>query len=429
MRAGFARVEITPPAGERPEMMGFGPFLGRTALEVLHPIHVRASYLEDARGGAALLLSFDLCGLCEDLAEAIREAAGESAGLDAKQVVAGCTHTHSAPSVMPIVGWGEFHEPTARRLPRLAAQAARAARAAAAPVCLEAGKAPLDSFTWNRVYGPNGPRDVEVRVLAFRAATSKRLLGLWAYYSCHPVLLCEQCRVISSDFCGIAMQALEERNAGAVCSFLQSYCGDINPVLAHMRQERSIVHLAHFAGRFRVAVGEAVRSAVAAAEGPVAAASPKLRLPVSVLDDATIAGFVADAELGRRDAGWKKLAAISTQLLKVEAARLRRQKEPSRSVPVAALRVADYTLVFHPFEMFTQIGLDIRQRLGFDNTWVVGYANGYEGYAPTADRFAPTSGDYAAHGVPLMMGRHPYRADLGQLLTAGLVKLGAGARG
>src|SRR5512140_2799356 len=124
MQAGFARVEITPPVDEHPEMMGVGAVLGRTALEIAQPLHVRASYLEGEE--AALLLSFDSCGLREDLADEVRAAAGKAVGLAPAQVITACTHTHSAPSVMPIIGWGEFHQPTAERLPKQAAQAARA---------------------------------------------------------------------------------------------------------------------------------------------------------------------------------------------------------------------------------------------------------------------------------------------------------------
>lgn len=425
MIAGFSRVEITPLPREHPEMMGFGAFLGRTALEVLQPIHVRASYLED--GGKALVLSFDLCGLSESLAEAIRKAAGEAAGLSAEQVVATCTHTHSAPSVMPIIGWGEFDEATAGRLPRLAAQAAEAARGAAAAAAVESGRTTFEWLSRNRVYGSKGSRDTELRTFAFREMASGRLLGLWAHYTCHPVLLCEQCRVISPDFCGVAMQALEAASQGAVCSFLQGYCGDINPLWAHMKQERSIVNLAHAGRRFRVAVGEAMAASQPATDGSIRVASKALPLSVALMSEEAIRAFEANAVT--RGEGWRRLSGTAGPAIRSEGEKLRAMKAPRRNVPTAALAVGQHTLVFHPFEMFTQVGLDIRERLGADTTWVVGYANGYEGYAPTIDRFAPTTGDYAAHGVPLMMGRNPYSPALSSELIEGLTKIGEHVKG
>lgn len=426
MKAGFARVEITPPAGEHPEMMGFGAFLERTALDVLQPIYVRASYVKDQGGNGAVLLAFDLCGLSEELSDRIRRATARAVGLPVSGVITTSTHTHSAPSVMPILGWGEYDEATAERLPSRAAQAAREAKRRAAEVTLDVGVFTLDGFARNRVYGPEGPRDSGLKVLAFRDRRDSRLVGLWTHYSCHPVLLCEQCRVISPDFCGVAMEALESESNGAVCSFLQGSCGDINPTLAHMRQERSIVHLSHFARRFRVAVEQAMMHSHALPDARIAVLRELLSLPVSVLRDDAIEAFAAHARL--QGEGWARLSGLLASRLQEAAPRLRRARRPARRVPLAALAVGDLTLLFHPFEMFTQIGLDIQHSLGSERTWVVGYANGYHGYAPTIDRFSPVTGDYAAHAVPLMMGRHPYAPSLPNRLREALVSLGARAR-
>ncbi len=102
MIAGFSRVEITPLPREHPEMMGFGAFLGRTALEVLQPIHVRASYLED--GGKALVLSFDLCGLSEKPGrghtEGGRRGGGPERGAGGRYV-----HAHSLRAVCDADHW------------------------------------------------------------------------------------------------------------------------------------------------------------------------------------------------------------------------------------------------------------------------------------------------------------------------------------
>jgi len=420
MQAGFARVEITPPPGEHPEMMGFGAFLGRTALEVAQPIHVRASYLEG--GDAALLLSFDLCGFDEKLADEIRAAAAAAAGLAPEQVIAACTHTHSAPSVVHVIGWGEFDPATAARLPEQAARAARAARESLAPVKVCAGAGELDGFSYNRVYREGGPRDTRLRTLAFRAEDGT-LRALWAHYACHPVVLCEACRVISPDFCGVAMQALEARTPGAVCSFLQGPCGDIDPLWAHRPQERSLVHLAHAAYRFRRAVEVVMGSSTGVAGDRVHIATSRLVLPVVLWDEQTL---LAMHDLSV-EWGGQRGAEIALPLMREEAARLAQQPSPQREVPMGALALGDHTVVFHPFEMFTAVGREVEAGIG-GPAWVVGYANGYEGYAPTRDRFAPQSGDYAAHALPLMMGRNPYAPSLPERLAAGLVGLGRDVR-
>jgi hypothetical protein len=285
-------------------------------------------------------------------------------------------------------------------------------------VTVSAGVTELKDFSRNRVYGPGGPRDTRVRVLAFHDEAGA-LRGAWAHYTCHPVWLCEQCRVISPDFCGVAMQALEAEQPGFVGTFLQGSCGDINPVRAHFPQERSLVHLAHAGYRFRRAVEAALGQAKPVRGERVRAASSRLPLPVAVMSEATLNAFVASAQ--DRGEGWRRLVQIARPQMEEEAKQLARHA--SREAPISALRVANHTLVFHPFEMFTALGQRIESSVG-GSAWTVGYANSYEGYAPTIDRFAPQSGDYAAHAVPLMMGRHPYTSALGEELVEGLVELG-----
>jgi hypothetical protein len=222
------------------------------------------------------------------------------------------------------------------------------------------------------------------------------------------------------------MQALEVKHQGAVCTFLQGYCGDINPLWAHMKQERSIVNLAHAGRRFRTAVEEALAASRAELAGRVRVASKALPRSVALMSEEAVRAFEANVQT--RGERWRRLAGIAGTAIRGEAETLRAMRRPRRNVPTAALAVGKHTLVFHPFEMFTQVGLDIRERLGADTAWVVGYVNGYEGYVPTIDRFAPTTGDYAAHGVPLMMGRNPYSPALASELVEGLTKIGQHVR-
>jgi len=54
---------------------------------------------------------------------------------------------------------------------------------------------------------------------------------------------------------------------------------------------------------------------------------------------------------------------------------------------VQALRIGDFVLVTFPGEFFAEVGLRIKQRSPYPNTFVAGYSNGSIGYAPTADSY------------------------------------------
>ncbi|RKY66306.1 MAG: hypothetical protein DRQ02_09055, partial [Candidatus Latescibacterota bacterium] len=60
--------------------------------------------------------------------------------------------------------------------------------------------------------------------------------------------------------------------------------------------------------------------------------------------------------------------------------------------------------------------------------FVVGYANGYRGYAPTEDQYAwdGKSGraySYAAYSVPFIRGDYPFHPAIGATLAQAMTKL------
>ncbi|MBM4082759.1 MAG: hypothetical protein FJ278_23840, partial [Planctomycetes bacterium] len=104
MKAGFARVSITPPLGT--PMMGFG---GRDREKGCTGVHddvsVRAAYLEHA-GEAALLMGFDLCFVGRADSDRMKAAIGKKLGLAPKQILLNASHNH----VGPMVGtWYDAH--------------------------------------------------------------------------------------------------------------------------------------------------------------------------------------------------------------------------------------------------------------------------------------------------------------------------------
>jgi hypothetical protein len=76
----------------------------------------------------------------------------------------------------------------------------------------------------------------------------------------------------------------------------------------------------------------------------------------------------------------------SLQFLQETLADKKRASGPIR-VEIQALRVGDFVLVTFPGEPFAEVGLRIKKRSPFPNTFVAGCTNGRIGYAPTADAY------------------------------------------
>ncbi|MDD4144502.1 MAG: hypothetical protein PHN68_07695, partial [Prolixibacteraceae bacterium] len=66
--------------------------------------------------------------------------------------------------------------------------------------------------------------------------------------------------------------------------------------------------------------------------------------------------------------------------------------ESTMDVEIQAMKVGDFVLVTFPAEVSVQVGLNIKEKSPYSNTFVAGYTNGYIHYTPTADQFG--SGAY-----------------------------------
>jgi hypothetical protein len=57
---------------------------------------------------------------------------------------------------------------------------------------------------------------------------------------------------------------------------------------------------------------------------------------------------------------------------------------PRMEVPLQALRIGDLSIAAIPFETFVEMGLELKAKSPFPDTFVVSLANGSYGYLPTA---------------------------------------------
>jgi hypothetical protein len=97
-------------------------------------------------------------------------------------------------------------------------------------------------------------------------------------------------------------------------------------------------------------------------------------------DDVMRAGAILEKAKGRELKGYEEVYARETVLL---------AKYPDTvTVPLQVLRVGELAVAAIPCEVFTEIGLAIKQNSPFKPTCVVSLANGYFGYLPTPAQHA-----------------------------------------
>ena len=94
-RAGFARTDITPAAG----MPVHGYFEPRYVSGVLDPIYADVLALSCGES-SALLISMDLCEVCEDVMLPLRQRISAETDIPVEAILIAATHNHTGPCVL-----------------------------------------------------------------------------------------------------------------------------------------------------------------------------------------------------------------------------------------------------------------------------------------------------------------------------------------
>jgi hypothetical protein len=438
MRAGFGRQDITPRVGV--ELCGFGPFLNRPSIAVRDRLWARAIALADG-DATIVLVSCDLIGVHAPVTARVRALVHDATGVPPESVMVHCTHTHSGPSVDPIIGWGAIDTPYVEVLPARLAAACIEAVANLQPAVLSHAEVPCEGIGLNREYDrdappledvlredwrPARPELTDTTCHVLRVDAGERLLGFASYFGCHPVVCCETTRYIHGDFVGVATNMLEREHLGATGLFLQGAQGDVNSCVVHKAEPEALPALDVIASRYARRVREGLRHAAPLGPVRLGAASRRVRFPRIALTADELRGRLAEQEAilhapGASDADYAaRMAAVNASALRGVLPRVEAGLPLDAEIELQGMRIGPLALLGTPFEVFQAIKRDVVAKTTGSTPLVMGLTNSSEGYAP--DHTAAERGGYAAQVVPLIKGNLPY-APLHDPLVRELVAL------
>lgn len=421
MRVGFGTADITPPLGV--ELCGFGWYLGRRSTGIIEPLLARAMVWQAGETRGAII-SCDLVGVRREIVRDVRAMVSAECGIPADHIVVCATHTHSGPTTVGFIGWGEKDPDYLVGLPERIAGAAQDAAKQMAPATLEYGEVPVDGISFNREYR-GGETDPLLKVLKVKSGDT--LMGFLANYSCHPVVMCAETFLISGDFVGLATNALGAQY-GAVGLFLQGSAGDQNSVYRFQPQEEAIQSLHTLADRFAERIEAAFVEAQPVEVDQVCVGRREITLPQVVPDRSLILRslLLAEEVLKHQDLpeGIRRRFVFEQAVHEAVWKRYDRRPLDGRPTEIQAARFGPVVLVTHPAELFYGFHRETIERLAPLNAMVVGYANDYVGYVPSPDRFDVSARvySYPAYFVPFLLGDFPFREDVGAVLRDAMVE-------
>lgn len=237
---GFARIDITPPAGIYHRSWGAAKHDASTGVH--RELTASALVLVNPGSGEEhALIVLELGWLQAGDLQRLSDTVYAGTGLPVERVVITFSHTHAAgnydPDRLEHEG-GALIPGYLDDLGKGLAGLVTAAMTAVQPVDLAWGFGRCD-LAYNRDYwddenrlyavGSNPDRAADDTVVVTRACDREgRLVATLVNYSCHPTTLAWDNTLISPDYPG-AMREVVERETGAPCVFLLGASGDLGP--------------------------------------------------------------------------------------------------------------------------------------------------------------------------------------------------------
>lgn len=408
LQAGAARMDITPYVG--------CPMSGYSARDhgsesVHDPLYCKALVVDDGETAVAMVTS-DLIGIGAELCAEVRRLVEKLVGIPPDRVWLCGSHTHFGPEVRKRrleKGEGSaVHNAYIDVLAHEMATAVKLAHDGRRAACIGAGSIRAEGISYNRrliredgkvemslTLPPPyeglrfGPVDPEVGVLKVVGAGEGDTIATLINFPCHPVSSTDRMYEISADYPGYAMGLIEQVEGG-VCLFALGCAGNIVPI---QRQGRSKRQLGLSLG------GVALKALqwIEAQEGAkVRAARKQVELPLRPFPEPgemdrqieSAKGAVADAE--GRGASGRELTELREALRVAEAMpRWAERFERAASCPteIQAFWIGEIPLVGLPGEVFVELGLEIKEAVGVEPTFVISLSNDSTGYIPTRQAY------------------------------------------
>ena len=412
-RAGAATANITPPLGQR-IIGGWSPI---PATHVHDELHARCLVLDDGRTRVALVVCDNL-GVAREVFDQAREWIGKETDLPPDNVLMCSTHTHSATPARGTAPLGgetlfEYQRFLARRI----ADGLRRAMNHLEPARIGWGSASAPEHVNNRrwfmkpgpelanpfggmdkvrmnpprghknLVEPAGPTDPEVAFISVRS-TGGRPIALLANYSLHYVGGVRRGDV-SADYFGIFADRVQQllkadrQDPPFVGIMTNGTSGDVNNInfTARTPRRKPYEQMTLVARDVAAKVVEAERKVTYHDWVPLGVRGKDLTLRTRKPDASLLAWARAVQKRGEDAKPRHRREEIYARRT------IAMSKSPDEvAIPLQAVRIGELGVVAIPFEVFAEIGLEIKQRTPFKRSFTISFGNGSYGYLPTPEQ-------------------------------------------
>lgn len=447
LKAGAATSNITPPLG-----LGIVGGWGTPPATHIHDeLHVRCLVLDDGATRLAFAM-VDNVGIPREVFDAAKRLASETTGIPVEHMMMSATHTHRSVSARGSSAFvlGEPLDDYQRFLVQRIADGIRRAVNQLEPARIGWGSGQVPQHVFNRrwflkdnqtapnpfggqdravmnpgsyrdqLLKPVGPTNPEVYFVSVQS-TDGRPIALLANYWLHYVGPAAPEGVVTADYFGVFCDRVQEllgadrQDPPFVGILANGPCGDVNNI--------------DYSGKSpsrRDAPFEKIRRVA----NDVAQEVVRVHRTIQHRDWVELGAAVAELELQMRRPTPERVTRAEQVLARpatvspihkreIEYARrtlAAKDWPPSVSVMLQTFRVGDLGIAAIPFEVFTEIGLEIKARSPFRDTFTIELANGSYGYLPTPEQ-------HELGGYETWLGTNRVEREASRKITAIILNL------
>jgi len=407
-RAGAAKIDITPQVGCWLE----GIPRAEPSNAIHDPLYARALVLEHPVGveGATnkiCLVTCDLIGLTSEYSQEAREGIAQALGTTFANVVIACAHNHSGPATLGIF---EADHVDRNYLDLLLSKFVAVSREAAdrgEPALLGGGLGEestvseyrrlltrdgsivmnWEEYSPEEIVGPAEEGDPDLGVVKIVSTTGQTIAVIFNY-ACHPNSMPGDNFTITADFPGYAADLIERELEG-VALFTNGAQGSVDIEGFEGRDFQGVERRGKALGG---AVLEICREMEVQPDPVVRAARSVFLLPYRTVAPETLEWA---REVARQATGETVTLrdGISDEIKAENILQHASRTEPGVEFEMVGIRLGHSAFLTVPGELFTEVGKSLKALSPSLRIHVIGLANGYHGYIPTAK--ASAEGGYA----------------------------------
>ncbi|MPY88803.1 MAG: hypothetical protein GEU99_12845 [Luteitalea sp.] len=444
LQAGAAASIITPPLGE----LIVGGWTPRPATHIHDELYARCLVLDDGQSRVAIVVA-DNVGILRSVLDEAKRMASERSGLPVERILVASTHTHSASTARGTNAYDET-APLDSYQTFLAQRIADGIQRAVnnlEPAQVGWGAGSLPDQVFNRrwfmkpgtdltnpfggtdkvrmnpgVGNPNllkpaGPTDPEIAFLAVRSSEG-RPIALLANYSLHYVGGVPSGH-ISADYFGLfakrmsLLLGVEEQDPPFVAMMSNGTSGNINNINFAGGQKE----LPHY-GRMSVVANQVAAEVFRALQEidyhdsvPLTMVQRELTLATRRPTEQMVAR-ARDILARPKDApqGHPRERIYAERILQIM------ETPPRVDIVLQALRIGELAITAIPFEVFVEIGLELKEQSSFPTTFTVSLANGSNGYLPTVPH-------HGLGGYETWLGTNRFEVEAAPKIVATLLSM------